>query len=154
MARIAKEQGILTIAVVTKPFGFEGAHRSRLAEQGLINLKEAVDAMIVIPNDRLLSIVDKETTFLSAFQICDDVLRQAVEGISDLITMPGIINVDFADVKTIMQNAGSALMGIGYGQGRKRAEEAAKMAINSPLAGHFHWKEPKASFSPSPADRT
>ena len=133
VARIAKEQGILTIAVVTKPFGFEGAHRSRLAEQGLINLKEAVDAMIVIPNDRLLSIVGKETTFLSAFQICDDVLRQAVEGISDLITMPGIINVDFADVKTIMQNAGSALMGIGYGQGEKRAEEAAKMAINSPL---------------------
>jgi len=133
VARIAKEQGILTIAVVTKPFGFEGAHRSRLAEQGLINLKEAVDAMIVIPNDRLLSIVSKETTFLSAFQICDDVLRQAVEGISDLITMPGIINVDFADVKTIMQNAGSALMGIGYGQGEKRAEEAAKMAINSPL---------------------
>ena len=133
VARIAKEQGILTIAVVTKPFGFEGAHRSRLAEQGLINLKEAVDAMIVIPNDRLLSIVDKETTFLSAFQICDDVLRQAVEGISDLITMPGIINVDFADVKTIMQNAGSALMGIGYGQGEKRAEDAAKMAINSPL---------------------
>ena len=133
VARIAKEQGILTIAVVTKPFAFEGAHRSRLAEQGLINLKEAVDAMIVIPNDRLLSIVDKETTFLSAFQICDDVLRQAVEGISDLITMPGIINVDFADVKTIMQNAGSALMGIGYGQGEKRAEDAAKMAINSPL---------------------
>jgi len=133
VAKIAKEQGILTIAVVTKPFSFEGAHRARLAEQGLINLKEAVDAMIVIPNDRLLSIVGKDTTFLSAFQICDDVLRQAVEGISDLITMPGIINVDFADVKTIMQNAGSALMGIGYGQGEKRAEEAAKMAINSPL---------------------
>lgn len=133
VARIAKEQGILTVAVVTKPFGFEGAHRARLAEQGLVNLKEAVDAMIVIPNDRLLSIVGKDTTFLSAFQICDDVLRQAVEGISDLITMPGIINVDFADVKTIMQNAGSALMGIGYGQGEKRAEEAAKMAINSPL---------------------
>lgn len=133
VAKIAKEQGILTIAVVTKPFSFEGAHRARLAEQGLINLKEAVDAMIVIPNDRLLSIVGKDTTFLSAFQICDDVLRQAVEGISDLITMPGIINVDFADVKTIMQNAGSALMGIGFGQGEKRAEEAAKMAINSPL---------------------
>lgn len=133
VAKIAKEQGILTIAVVTKPFSFEGAHRARLAEQGLINLKEAVDAMIVIPNDRLMSIVGKDTTFLSAFQICDDVLRQAVEGISDLITMPGIINVDFADVKTIMQNAGSALMGIGFGQGEKRAEEAAKMAINSPL---------------------
>ncbi len=133
VAKIAKEQGILTIAAVTKPFSFEGAHRARLAEQGLINLKEAVDAMIVIPNDRLLSIVGKDTTFLSAFQICDDVLRQAVEGISDLITMPGIINVDFADVKTIMQNAGSALMGIGFGQGEKRAEEAAKMAINSPL---------------------
>lgn len=133
VAKIAKEQGILTIAVVTRPFSFEGAHRSRLADSGLINLREAVDAMISIPNDRLLSVVNKDTTFLSAFQICDDVLKQAVEGISDLITMPGIINVDFADVRTIMQNAGSALMGVGFGQGEKRAEDAAKMAINSPL---------------------
>lgn len=133
VAKIAKEQGILTIAVVTKPFGFEGQHRARLADSGLSNLREAVDAMIVIPNDRLLNIVGKDTTFLSAFQMCDDVLTQAVEGISDLITMPGIINVDFADVRTVMQNAGSALMGIGIGQGEKRAEDAAKMAINSPL---------------------
>lgn len=133
VAKIAKEQGILTIAVVTKPFVFEGAYRSRIAEDGLLNLRDAVDAMIVIPNDRLLGLIDKETTFLSAFQMCDDVLRQAVEGISDLITIPGIINVDFADVRTVMQNAGSALMGIGSAQGAGRAEEAAKMAINSPL---------------------
>ncbi|MCK6462405.1 MAG: cell division protein FtsZ [Candidatus Pacebacteria bacterium] len=133
VAKIAKEQGILTIGVVTKPFGFEGMQRTRLAELGVENLKDSVDAMIAIPNDRLLSIVGKDTTFLSAFQMCDDVLKQAVEGISDLITMPGIINVDFADVRTVMQNAGSALMGIGTGQGEKRAEEAARMAINSPL---------------------
>mgnify|MGYP001617941870 CR=1 FL=1 len=133
IAKIAKEQGILTIAVVTKPFSFEGIHRTRIAEEGLLALREAVDAMIVIPNDRLLAVVGKDTTFLSAFQMCDDVLKQAVEGISDLITIPGIINVDFADVRTIMQNAGSALMGIGSAQGENRAEEAAKMAINSPL---------------------
>lgn len=133
VAKIAKEQGILTIAVVTKPFLFEGAYRSRIAEDGLLNLRDSVDAMIVIPNDRLMGLIDKETTFLSAFQMCDDVLRQAVEGISDLITIPGIINVDFADVRTVMQNAGSALMGIGSAQGANRAEEAAKMAINSPL---------------------
>ena len=133
IAKIAKEQGILTIAVATKPFSFEGIHRTRLAEEGLVALREAVDAMIVIPNDRLLGMVGKDTSFLSAFEMCDDVLKQAVGGISDLITMPGIINVDFADVRTIMQNAGSALMGIGSAQGENRAEEAAKMAINSPL---------------------
>lgn len=133
VAKITKEQGILTIAVVTKPFSFEGSQREKIAESGLFDLRESVDAMIVIPNDRLLSIVEKETTFSSAFMMCDEVLRQAVEGMSDLITMPGIINVDFADVKTIMQNAGSALMGIGYSQGEKRAENAARMAINSPL---------------------
>lgn len=133
VAKIAKEQEILTIAVVTRPFGFEGLHRSRIAEEGLANLKNAVDAMVVVPNDRLLGLIDKETTFLSAFKMCDEVLRQAVEGISDLITMPGIINVDFADIKAIMQNAGSALMGIGKAQGENRAEEAARMAINSPL---------------------
>lgn len=133
VAKIAKEQGILTIAVVTKPFSFEGNHRMRIAEDCLLELKDSVDAMIVIPNDRLLGVVGKETTFNSAFMMCDDILRQAVEGISDLITVPGIINVDFADVRTIMQNAGSALMGIGSAQGEKRAEEAAKIAINSPL---------------------
>lgn len=133
VAKIAKEQGILTIAVVTKPFSFEGAQRARISEAGINNLKGSVDALIVIPNDRILGMVEKDTSFTSAFQMCDEVLRQAVEGISDLITMPGIINVDFADVRTVMQNAGSALMGIGYGNGEKRAELAAKMAINSPL---------------------
>lgn len=133
IAKIAKEQGILTISVVTKPFSFEGNYRSRIAEGGLINLKDAVDAMIVISNDRLLDLVDKETTFFSAFKMCDEVLRQAVEGISDLIITPGIINVDFADIRTIMQDAGSALMGIGRAQGEKRAEDAARKAINSPL---------------------
>lgn len=133
VAKIAKEQGILTIAVVTKPFSFEGSHRGRLAEMGLANLRESVDAMIVIPNDRIIGIVQKQTTLFSAFQLCDEILRQAVEGISDLITTPGIINVDFSDVRAVMQNAGSALMGIGSAQGENRAEEAAKMAINSPL---------------------
>ncbi len=133
VAKIAKEQNILTIAIITKPFIFEGSQRMHIAESGMINLKEAVDAMIIIPNDRILGIVEKETTFVNAFRMCDEVLRQAVEGISDLITTPGIINVDFADVKAIMQNAGSALMGIGLAQGENRAEEAAKMATNSPL---------------------
>ena len=133
IAEVAKEQGILTVGVVTKPFGFEGAHRMQLAESGLVNLKKAVDALIVIPNDRILNLVQRETSFVSAFAICDEILRQAVEGISDLITSPGIINVDFADVKAIMRGAGSALMGIGSAQGEKRAEEAAKKAINSPL---------------------
>jgi len=133
LARLAKEQGILTIAVVTRPFSFEGNYRTRIAEAGLINLRDTVDAMIVISNDRLLDLVDKETTFFSAFKMCDEILRQAVEGISDLIITPGIINVDFADIKAIMQDAGSALMGIGRAQGEKRAEEAARRAINSPL---------------------
>ncbi len=133
IAKTAKEQGILTVAVVTKPFVFEGAQRSKIAEEGLAELKEAVDAMIVIPNDKILSIIQKDTSFMSAFAMCDEILKQAVEGISDLITLPGIINVDFADVKAIMRGAGSALMGIGTAQGEKRAEEAAKFAINSPL---------------------
>jgi len=133
VAKIARDEGILTIGIVTKPFGFEGNQRAQIAEKGIIDLKEAVDALIVVPNDRLLGLVQKETTFTGAFAICDEVLRQAVSGISDLITMPGIINVDFADVKAVMQNTGSALMGIGSAQGEKRAEEAAKMAINSPL---------------------
>lgn len=133
IAKTAKEQGILTIAVVTKPFFFEGANRMRLAEEGLEELRKNVDALIVIPNDRLLGIIDKDTTCGSAFAMCDEVLRQAVEGISDLITTPGIINVDFADIKSIMLNAGSALMGIGSGTGESRAADAARAAINSPL---------------------
>lgn len=133
IAKLAREQGILTIAVVTKPFSFEGAQRERIAESGLAALKDSVDAMIVIHNDRILDLAGKDLTFLSAFKMCDEVLRQAVEGISDLITMPGIINVDFSDIKTVMHNAGSALMGIGGAQGEKRAEQAAQMAITSPL---------------------
>ncbi|MDP3935114.1 MAG: cell division protein FtsZ, partial [Candidatus Giovannonibacteria bacterium] len=133
VANAAKAQGALTIGVVTKPFAFEGLERARVAENGLIKLREAVDALIVIPNDKLLSIVAKSTPFLSAFAMCDEILRHAVEGISDLITVPGVINVDFADVRAVMQNAGSALMGIGMGRGEARAEEAARAAISSPL---------------------
>ena len=133
VAHVAKAQGALTIGVVTKPFGFEGAERNRLADAGLMRLRDAVDALIVIPNDRLLTVISKETSFLSAFAMCDEVLKNAVQGISDLITVPGVINVDFADVKSVMQSAGSALMGIGFGRGESRAEDAAKAAINSPL---------------------
>lgn len=133
VAQIARELGALTVGVVTRPFGFEGQQRSRLAEQGIAELRKAVDALVMIPNDKLLMIVSRDTGIKNAFGMCDDILKQAVEGISDLITTPGIINVDFADVRTIMQNAGSALMGIGTGTGEKRAEEAAKAAISSPL---------------------
>lgn len=133
IAKISKEQGILTMAVVTTPFSFEGIQRKRIADEGTMNLRNNVDALITINNDRLLDLVDQKTTFLSAFKMCDEVLRQAVEGISDLIVTPGIINVDFSDIKTVMQNAGSALMGIGKGQGEKRATEAAQRAITSPL---------------------
>lgn len=133
IANIARAEGALTVGVVTKPFAFEGAERSRIAEEGLQRLKDAVDAMIVIPNDRLLGIIDKKTSFLNAFAMCDEILRQAVQGISDLITLPGIINVDFADIRAILQNAGSALMGIGVASGDERAAQAAKLAINSPL---------------------
>ncbi len=133
VARIAKEMGALTVAVVTKPFFFEGQQRMKLADTGLDELKQAVDAIIVIPNDRLLSTISKETTAKNAFSMCDDILKSAVEGISDLITTPGVINIDFADIRAVMHNAGPALMGIGYASGEKRAEEAARMAINSPL---------------------
>ena len=132
-AQIARETNALTVAVVTKPFFFEGKHRMRIAEQALAELKKEVDAIIVIPNDRLLNQISKETTASNAFAMCDDVLRQAVEGISDLITTPGKINIDFADVRTILKDSGSALMGVGIASGDRRAEEAAKMAINSPL---------------------
>jgi len=133
VARIARELGALTVGVVTRPFAFEGAQRMRLAEQGLLDLRKAVDALIVIPNDKLLAIVSRDTGIKNAFAMCDDILKQAVEGISDLITQTGIINVDFADVRAIMHNAGSALMGIGTAIGEKRAEIAARNAINSPL---------------------
>lgn len=133
VARTAKELGALTVAVVTKPFSFEGPMRMRLADQALDELRKEVDAIIVIPNDRLLTTVSKETTARSAFAMCDEILKQAVEGISDLITTPGTINIDFADIRAVLENAGTALMGIGYAQGEKRAEEAAKAAINSPL---------------------
>lgn len=133
VADAARSQGALAVAVVTKPFSFEGAQRMRIADEGLSRLQESVDAMVVIPNDRLLSIVEKTTTFRDAFAICDEVLRQAVQGISDLVTIPGIINVDFADVKAVLQGAGSALMGIGRASGENRATEAAKNAVNSPL---------------------
>ena len=133
IARTAKELGALTVAIVTKPFFFEGLQRMKLAEQGLEELRKEVDAIIIIPNDRLLANIDKTTTAKNAFAMSDDILKQAVEGISDLITMPGIINIDFADIRAILENAGSALMGIGTASGEKRAEEAAKLAINSPL---------------------
>ena len=133
IARTAKELGALTVGVVTKPFSFEGNQRMRIAETGLEELRQSVDALIVIPNDRLLAAIDKETSALNAFAMCDDILKQAVEGISDLITMPGLINIDFADIRAVMEGAGGALMGIGRASGEKRAEEAAKLAINSPL---------------------
>jgi len=133
VARAAREQGILTIAVVTKPFFFEGSHRMKIAEKGIEDLAKEVDAIIIIPNDKLIQLADKNTNFKDAFASADDVLRQAVEGISDLITTPGIINVDFADIRAVMSDAGSALMGIGLASGEKRAEKAALFAINSPL---------------------
>lgn len=133
IAEIAKEQGILTVGVVTKPFAFEGHRRKTQADEGLENLRTKVDTLITIPNDRILSIIDKKTPITDAFTVVDDVLRQGVQGIADLITVHGMINVDFADVRTVMENAGSALMGIGYGTGENRAIEAAKAAIESPL---------------------
>ena len=133
VARIAKELGALTIGVVTKPFSFEGKKRMNQALQGLEKLKETVDALIVIPNDKLLEVVDRRTTMREAFQVVDEVLLRGVQGISDIITVPGMINVDFADVRSVMESSGSALMGIGRGTGEGRALEAAKAAINSPL---------------------
>lgn len=133
IARVAKEVGALTIAVVTKPFLFEGTRRMVVAEEGIEKLKKAVDALIVIPNQKLLDIIDKNMSLIEAFRMADGVLGQGVQGISDLITMPGLINVDFADVKSVMSEAGSALMGIGVGTGENRALVAAKGAISSPL---------------------
>ncbi|MDF2378909.1 MAG: cell division protein FtsZ [Candidatus Gracilibacteria bacterium] len=133
VAEIAKEMGALTVAIVTKPFTFEGKMRMKHAQQSLEVLRERVDTLIVIPNDKILNIIDKKTPLTDAFSIVDDVLRQGIQGISDLITVGGLINVDFADVKTIMESAGSALMGIGFGAGENRAVEAARAAIDSPL---------------------
>ena len=133
VAEVAKEMGALTVGVVTKPFTFEGRKRMIQADSGTQNLKAKVDTLITIPNDRLLQVIDKHTSIVEAFRIADDVLRQGVQGISDLIAVPGLINLDFADVKTIMKDTGSALMGIGIAAGENRAAEAARMAISSPL---------------------
>jgi len=133
IAEIAKSMGILTVGVVTKPFPFEGRKRMLHAEMGVKNLKDSVDTLVTIPNERLLSIVDKKTTLMDSFKLADDVLRQGVQGISDLITIPGLVNLDFADVRTIMTDRGLAHMGVGMGSGDNRAQEAAKQAISSPL---------------------
>lgn len=133
VAECAMDVGALTVGVVTKPFSFEGAQRSRIAQEGLVQLHDEVDTLITIPNDKLLQTIERTTSLIDAFKVVDDVLRQAVQGISDIIITPGLVNVDFADLKAIMQGAGSALMGIGRAQGEDRAVEAARAAINSPL---------------------
>ncbi|HEY4519088.1 MAG TPA: cell division protein FtsZ [Candidatus Paceibacterota bacterium] len=133
VADVARSLGALTIAVITKPFTFEGAQRARIAEEALGSLKDTVDTLVVIPNDRIFNIINEDTSLVNSFEMVDDILKQAVFGIADLITLPGIINVDFNDVKAIMQDAGSALMGIGFASGEDRAAKAARAAINSPL---------------------
>jgi cell division protein FtsZ len=133
LADLGRELGALTVGVVTKPFGFEGRRRGQQAEQGIENLRDKVDTLIVIENDRLLQVVEKQTSVVDAFRMADDVLRQGVQGITDLITVPGLVNLDFADVRTIMREAGSALMGIGIASGDNRAAEAARAAVSSPL---------------------
>jgi cell division protein FtsZ len=133
VGRISREVGALTVGIVTLPFHFEGTKRKGQADQGVAELRENCDTVIVIPNDRLLEVLDRSTSMLDAFRIADDVLRQGVQGITDLITMPGLINLDFADVKTIMKDAGTALMGIGFATGENRAVEAAEKALQSPL---------------------
>lgn len=133
VAEVAKDSGALTVGVVTKPFSFEGAQRSRIAEEAWAKLKDRVDALITIPNDRILQLIQKDTSLVQAFVVCDDVLKQAVQGISDLITLPGLVNVDFADVRAVMQDAGSALMGVGIASGENRSVDAAKAAVSSPL---------------------
>lgn len=133
VAEIAKNRGILTVAVVTKPFTFEGLKRKEVAETGYANLKDKVDAIISVHNDRILQIIDKKTSLIDSFRTVDDILRQGIAGISDLITSHGVVNADFADVRSIMQDAGTALMGIGRASGENRAQDAARMAVNSPL---------------------
>jgi cell division protein FtsZ len=133
VAELGRELGALTVGVVTKPFGFEGRKRSQQAEQGIDSLRDKLETLIVIENDRLLQVVEKQTSVVDAFRMADDVLRQGVQGITDLITVPGLVNLDFADVRTIMREAGSALMGIGAASGDNRASEAARAAVSSPL---------------------
>lgn len=133
VAEAARQSGALTVAVITKPFSFEGIQRARIAEEGMQNLKEHVDTLITVQNDRLLQVIDRKTSLLTAFTMVDDVLRQGVQGISDLIVQPGVVNVDFADIKAIMKDAGPALMGIGFSTGEDRAMEASRNAIRSPL---------------------
>jgi cell division protein FtsZ len=133
LAELAAEVGALTVGVITRPFSFEGRRRAEVAQQGIAELSERVDTIIVIENDRLLQVVDKETTVVDAFRLADDVLRQGVQGITDLITIPGLVNLDFADVRTIMRDAGTAMMGIGSARGDNRAAMAAKEAVSSPL---------------------
>jgi cell division protein FtsZ len=133
IAEIGRELGALTVGVVTRPFTFEGQKRADQAEVGVRNVREKVDTLIIIPNDRLLSVVEKETSIIDAFRMADDILRQGVQGITDLITVPGLVNLDFADVRTIMSDAGSALMGIGAASGENRGAEAARAAVSSPL---------------------
>jgi cell division protein FtsZ len=133
VARVARELGALTVGIVTKPFGFEGSRRRDTADAGIAALRDEVDTLIVVPNNRLLSVLDRQTSMVEAFRVADDVLRQGVQGISDLVTLPGLINLDFADVRTIMSEAGNALLGIGMGQGERRAIEAAEQAVSSPL---------------------
>ncbi len=133
VARIARDVGALTVGIVTKPFAFEGSRRQEQAELGVQALAEEVDTLIVVPNNRLLSVLDRNVSMMDAFRVADDVLRQGVQGISDLVTLPGLINLDFADVRTIMSDAGSALLGIGMGSGERRAVDAAEAAVASPL---------------------
>src|SRR5437773_12087346 len=133
IAELGRELGALTVGVVTKPFGFEGRKRSQQAEQGIESLRDRLETLIVIENDRLLQVVEKQTSVVDAFRMADDILRQGVQGITDLITVPGLVNLDFADVRTIMREAGSALMGIGTASGENRAAEAARAAVSSPL---------------------
>ena len=133
VAKLAKETGALTVAIVTRPFHFEGTRRSVVADEGIDNLREEVDTLIVIPNQRLMDVIDRKMTLLEAFKVADSILGQAVTGIADIITTPGLINVDFADVKTIMKDAGTALLGIGTGVGENRAQMAARAAVSSPL---------------------
>jgi cell division protein FtsZ len=133
VARIAREVGALAVGVVTKPFGFEGTKRASQAEAGIEALESEVDTLIVVPNNRLLAVLDKQTSMVEAFRVADDVLRQGVQGVSDLVTLPGLINLDFADVRTVMADAGHALLGIGMGHGEHRAVDAAAAAVSSPL---------------------
>ena len=152
IAEIAKEKGALTIAVVTKPFSFEGKQRRAIAEKALEELKSRTDTLLIIPNDKILSLIDKDTTLISAFWACDEILREAVQGISDLIVLPGIINVDFADVKTVMKNSGPALFGTGRAKGEDRAEQAGRRALES-LFLDFSIKGAKAVLFNISADK-